>query len=518
MIDFYLLRESSVVDLKVCNSDVGWVGDWPFWSLRARPADSQCFSHSWYHYVFIFSCDSFLFWKILQDYSTPPPSSLRPSPSQPLLFIRQKIPPPSIKFPDCLAELHECSHDSRSYWAASLRQKYHQKRHNWREGIIAYLFSFPSCSAWKLRGRIRRDRDFSFCCHFAPWEISVYWFVLPRLFLCRVLHLCSLWIKIRAASNSASSASSVDPLTDVPVESKESSTEMVVFRSRSDSSSLPATPVAPLSQVPSQVQLVVDPAVSVITDQVFSNYPFLPLHMTNFSLEAHDWPWEPNRCLHRRTHPLEKKDHWFWVRHLFPVLFFSSLSAFYSLPDISSLSVFSGLCYGCNFTPTQWVIDNEPGVSTNGLDYVHSQFSTSLDFNSFLISVCSLIAGILLMSTFLVVIYCGVLKNKPRVFPESILPGFLGFSPLLFVSISSFLPHSFLLTINPIFILAGGFFWSIGQIGWFIANSSVSMVVAFPVLTICPCTPFILLSRISFSVLISSCRSHSHRIFLFQRK
>jgi len=41
------------------------------------------------------------------------------------------------------------------------------------------------------------------------------------------------------------------------------------------------------------------------------------------------------------------------------------------------LAVFAGMCYGSNFTPPQWVMDNVAGAPQNGLDYVFSHFCTS---------------------------------------------------------------------------------------------------------------------------------------------
>jgi len=65
--------------------------------------------------------------------------------------------------------------------------------------------------------------------------------------------------------------------------------------------------------------------------------------------------------------------------------------------------------------------------------------------------------GILLTGTGYLLLYCVISRNKPRVYPSAILPGFLS-----------------------------GSLWAISQICWFIANSSLGMVITFPVLATGP--------------------------------
>jgi len=72
-----------------------------------------------------------------------------------------------------------------------------------------------------------------------------------------------------------------------------------------------------------------------------------------------------------------------------------------------SLSVVSGLCYGSNFDPPQWLMDHNKG-SSSALDYVFSHFS-----------------GILLAATCYFLIYCILKRNKPTVYPQVIVPGFI---------------------------------------------------------------------------------------------
>jgi len=117
-----------------------------------------------------------------------------------------------------------------------------------------------------------------------------------------------------------------------------------------------------------------------------------------------------------------------------------------------SMGIIAGLMFGTNFTPPQWVIDNVPGASTNGLDFVYSHFT-----------------GILMTSTLIVVVYCSVQRNVPHVYPEAILPGLLS-----------------------------GFLWAVSQTGWFIANSALSFVITFPILQAAPALIAVLLGYFIF--------------------
>jgi len=103
------------------------------------------------------------------------------------------------------------------------------------------------------------------------------------------------------------------------------------------------------------------------------------------------------------------------------------------------LALISGIFYGLNFDPPQYLMDHNLG-SENGLDYVFSHFS-----------------GIYLTSTLYFLIYCMVKKNQPIVNPKAILPGFLS-----------------------------GVLWAIADISWFIANSMLGFVVSFPIITTGP--------------------------------
>merc|ERR1712216_998498 len=101
------------------------------------------------------------------------------------------------------------------------------------------------------------------------------------------------------------------------------------------------------------------------------------------------------------------------------------------------LAAVSGVLYGSNFDPPQWVMDNHPSKSQNGLDYVFSHFT-----------------GIFISSTLYFILYCCVNKNKPTVYPEAILPAFIS-----------------------------GLMWAVAQSAWFVANGALSFSVAFPLIT-----------------------------------
>ncbi|XP_014800072.1 PREDICTED: transmembrane protein 144 [Calidris pugnax] len=112
-----------------------------------------------------------------------------------------------------------------------------------------------------------------------------------------------------------------------------------------------------------------------------------------------------------------------------------------------SLAVVAGILYGSSFVPVLYIKDhgrrNESiyaGASQFDLDYVFAHFS-----------------GIFLTSTIYFLIYCAVKKNKPNVYPQAILPGFIS-----------------------------GVLWAIASCCWFIANHYLSAVVSFPIITAGP--------------------------------
>ncbi|KAI1238406.1 hypothetical protein IHE44_0013134 [Lamprotornis superbus] len=111
------------------------------------------------------------------------------------------------------------------------------------------------------------------------------------------------------------------------------------------------------------------------------------------------------------------------------------------------LAVVAGILYGSSFVPVLYIKDhgrrNETvytGASQFDLDYVFAHFS-----------------GIFLTSTIYFLIYCAVRKNKPCVYPQAILPGFVS-----------------------------GVLWAIANCCWFLANHYLSAVVSFPIITAGP--------------------------------
>uniref|UniRef100_A0A3P9NQZ6 Transmembrane protein 144b n=1 Tax=Poecilia reticulata TaxID=8081 RepID=A0A3P9NQZ6_POERE len=108
------------------------------------------------------------------------------------------------------------------------------------------------------------------------------------------------------------------------------------------------------------------------------------------------------------------------------------------------LAVMAGFLYGSSFIPILYIKNHSAcpdsifyGASVYDLDYVHAQTS-----------------GIFLASSVYFTIYCAVMKNKPRVYPRAILPGFLS-----------------------------GFMWTMGTYCWFLATNYLSAVVTYPIVT-----------------------------------
>jgi glucose uptake protein GlcU len=108
-----------------------------------------------------------------------------------------------------------------------------------------------------------------------------------------------------------------------------------------------------------------------------------------------------------------------------------------------ALSLMSGVCYGANYNPVQYVIDHAehyPGASKSGLDYTFSHFT-----------------GIFLTSTAFFVIYLIIKRNDPWINPRSILPSFVS-----------------------------GAMWAVAQSTFFVANTNLQITVAFPIVSIGP--------------------------------
>uniref|UniRef100_A0A8D2IVV3 Transmembrane protein 144 n=1 Tax=Varanus komodoensis TaxID=61221 RepID=A0A8D2IVV3_VARKO len=112
-----------------------------------------------------------------------------------------------------------------------------------------------------------------------------------------------------------------------------------------------------------------------------------------------------------------------------------------------SLAVIAGILYGSSFVPVLYIKDHGrkngtayTGASQYDLDYVFAHFS-----------------GIFLTSTIYFLIYCGIMKNNPKVYPEAIIPGFVS-----------------------------GVLWAIADCCWFLANHYLSAVISFPIITAGP--------------------------------
>eukprot|EP01121_Diplochlamys_sp_Union-15-3_P019849 TRINITY_DN7578_c0_g2_i1.p1 TRINITY_DN7578_c0_g2~~TRINITY_DN7578_c0_g2_i1.p1 ORF type:complete len:343 (-),score=59.58 TRINITY_DN7578_c0_g2_i1:807-1796(-) len=104
------------------------------------------------------------------------------------------------------------------------------------------------------------------------------------------------------------------------------------------------------------------------------------------------------------------------------------------------LSIAAGLCYGVNFDPVQYLIDNHPDKSQEMIDYVWSHFT-----------------GLYMTSTFYFIVYSILKGNKPRVYSDTTFPSFVC-----------------------------GLIWAVADVGFFIANSELSMVIAFPIVATGP--------------------------------
>jgi len=99
-----------------------------------------------------------------------------------------------------------------------------------------------------------------------------------------------------------------------------------------------------------------------------------------------------------------------------------------------SLSVIAGLLYGTNMLPISYLQQKHP--HENPMSYALSHFS-----------------GIFITSTVIALAYGVYKKNKPQVYPQSILPA-----------------------------LFAGTLWGIAQSGWFVGNANLGLTVAFPII------------------------------------
>lgn len=100
-----------------------------------------------------------------------------------------------------------------------------------------------------------------------------------------------------------------------------------------------------------------------------------------------------------------------------------------------SLALFSGLMYGLNYAPILYVTDNYVGASQNGLDYVFSFYT-----------------GTMMSGISFFMIYAIIRRNKPVVYPQAILPGFVS-----------------------------GLMWGVANCCYLLATTSLSQSVCYPI-------------------------------------
>ncbi|BFZ24382.1 hypothetical protein BsWGS_27421 [Bradybaena similaris] len=106
----------------------------------------------------------------------------------------------------------------------------------------------------------------------------------------------------------------------------------------------------------------------------------------------------------------------------------------------TALGVFSGVMYGIQFTPATYIQQHKTGASKNGLDYAFVHF-----------------CGIYATSCVYLFLYCAIKGNKPKVYPEVILPG-----------------------------IVSGVMWGIACTCWFISNAELSEAVSYPIVGVAP--------------------------------
>ncbi|CAI8041520.1 Transmembrane protein 144, partial [Geodia barretti] len=106
-----------------------------------------------------------------------------------------------------------------------------------------------------------------------------------------------------------------------------------------------------------------------------------------------------------------------------------------------SLALVAGVFFGTQFIVIEYMkLCTDRAHSCSDINYLFGHYS-----------------GILLASTFYFVVYCLLMKNRPRVYPKAILPGLLS-----------------------------GIMWGIAMVGWFLANQRLSLAVSFPIITAGP--------------------------------
>ncbi|XP_031424535.1 transmembrane protein 144b isoform X2 [Clupea harengus] len=109
-----------------------------------------------------------------------------------------------------------------------------------------------------------------------------------------------------------------------------------------------------------------------------------------------------------------------------------------------SLAILAGIFYGCSFVPVLYIKNQASnnasifvGASLNDIEYCFAQYN-----------------GIFLTSTIYFLVYCVVMKNRPRIYPRSVLPA-----------------------------VFSGTIWGIATYSWFMANTYLNTVITFPIVS-----------------------------------
>ncbi|XP_071087417.1 transmembrane protein 144-like [Haliotis cracherodii] len=128
------------------------------------------------------------------------------------------------------------------------------------------------------------------------------------------------------------------------------------------------------------------------------------------------------------------------------------------------LAAFSGVMYAFQFIPARYTQehDRDNGASQNSIDYVFAHY-----------------CGIYLTSTLYFIIYTLFRRNRPKVFPQVIVPG-----------------------------IVSGLMWGVGTASWFIANKALSDPVSFPIISTVPMGISLLIGIVAFKE-IKGCRNIS---------
>lgn len=101
------------------------------------------------------------------------------------------------------------------------------------------------------------------------------------------------------------------------------------------------------------------------------------------------------------------------------------------------VAILTGVCFSVNFIPAQHLIDYDDDSSNDQLDYIFIHFT-----------------GLLMTTLVAFLVYAGLMKNRPNVYPRLAIPAF----------------------INGVLI-------GLAQVGWYIGNKNLSFNITFPINT-----------------------------------